>query len=383
MGKRPLFIGFSIVIAIFVLLALRQVQTRLQQGHSVIVVGAILPLSGSGADQGEWQKRGLDLAADEINRAQSRWQLQIIYEDSAGDTEKAVASYRYLQSRYRVPIVFTWGSGIAMAIAPLANQDHIVQMGIATAVPTYSSPDDFNFRNFPSATAEAAYLADVVHKRSASRIAILKIHNDYGVGSAKAFRSQYEQNGGTVLADEAFEPKTKDFRTQLTKVKTLNVPLVYLASYPTEGALLLRQARELGLNNTFIASVAISGGKSFFNLVGDSAEGLLVVSSVPLLDGSKDVRVQKFLEAYRQKNHEELGSPQLYTVRAYDALRVVATTFDQCAPSVVSADCIKNALAKVHDYQGIGGIISFDRNGDIEAMFHLQQIRNGRFVTVE
>lgn len=345
-----------------------------------IKIGAILPLTGNGADQGEWVRQGLELALDEIN-SESKQNLEIVYEDSHGDPKTAVSIYTDLTSRMKIPVFLTWGSGVGLALTPLVNRDQIIQMGVATAASSYSTPDDFTFRNFPSADLEANFLADVVlNKLGKSKVVILKLNNDYGLSSAKSFRSFFEKAGGAVLTEETFEPNTTDFRTQLAKIKTSSKDdLIFLASYPKEGALLLRQARELGLINQFVASVAILGGKDFFSLAGNSAEGLLVVTSTPDLSDNSNSEIEHFAELYYKKYGAYPGVQELYGARAYDALKVIALAMSKCnQPSDPS--CIKDELFKMESYQGASGNMGFDKNGDIAANFNLVQVKNKEFV---
>src|SRR6185295_20231716 len=104
----------------------------------------------------------------------------------------------------------------------------------------------------------------------------------------------YEKSGGKVLDEESFDPNSTDFRTQISKIKTVSPSWIYVATYPNEGALLLKQSRELGLQAQFIGAVAILGGQNFFKIVGDSAEGLIVVNSVPPIDDSSSPETKKF-----------------------------------------------------------------------------------------
>ncbi len=371
--------GILWLVVIAVVLAGGYAVTK-QKRSETITFGAILPLTGSGADQAEWIRRGFDLALDEINKDRKA-PLTIAYEDSGGDTQKAISAYRKLRTELHIPVVLTWGSGIGIALTPIVNEDKVVQMGVATAANAYSTPDDFTFRNFPQAEQEAVFLSDAVLRMlKSSEVAILKINNDYGKSSADSFKEKFLAGGGKVIAEETFSPNDSDFRTQLTKLKKLSPKLIYLATYPKEGGLILRQAKELGISTRFIASVAILGGKDFFNLAGESAEGLIVATSIPPLASSGKPNIQTFVQHYRGKFGEEPSAQQIYTARAYDALNVLAGTLDTCGKE---AECIKEELFNIQNYNGVSGIFSFDHNGDVSAEFNLQVIKNGKFVTYQ
>ena len=332
---------------------------------------AIIPLSGNAADQGEWARRGFEIARSDV-RESTGFDIKLIYEDSkGGDPATAVQAYKSLQLRAKQPVVFTFGSGVGMALSPLVNSDHVIQMGIATATPKYTSAGDFTFRNFPSATLEGDFLADaLINKLRFSRIAVINIENDYGVGSAGALKAAYTRRGGTVVFEESFSPGETDFRPLLLKLKGADSQAVYFAVYPTDGALLLKQARQIGIDRQFIGSVAIAGGKDFFQLSGDAAEGLLVASSLPAAG-------TEFSKRYDREYPGEAPTQLIYAARAYDAFRIVAAALKICAVS--DAECIRDELFKVKNYPGASGTFSFDSSGDISSAFQLFRIHNRAF----
>lgn len=112
-------------------------------------LAAILPLTGNAADQGKWARRGFELAREELQTSKGT-SISLLYEDSHGaDPSSAVKAYKSIQLHRKVPVVFSYGSGVGMALTPLVNSDRVIQMGIATATPKYTSAGDFTFRNFP------------------------------------------------------------------------------------------------------------------------------------------------------------------------------------------------------------------------------------------
>jgi branched-chain amino acid transport system substrate-binding protein len=337
---------------------------------------ALLPLSGGNAEQGIWVKRGLEIALDEVNTT-SRNKINLIFEDTQGVPKNAVGIYTDVTSRYKVPVIFTWGSGVGIALTPLVNKDKVVQFGLATASTAYSSPDDYTFRNFPAADLESKFFVDsILNTLGQKKVAILKINNDYGQSSAKTFAEQYIKAGGTVVAEEGFEPGEGDFRSILTKIKFLNPGMIYIASYPKEGSLILRQSGDLNIQSKFVASVAVFGGKDFFDTAGKNIEGLIIANSVPIanLDSQEALN---FSSKYEEKYKEKVSpQQQLYSIRAYDGLKIISKLIDSCGDS---SECVKEGLYNTK-HLGIGGEIVFDRNGDVQTNFELQYFKGGKFV---
>ncbi len=362
----------AIIIAIIVVIS-----SQRSEMSASVRMAVLLPLTGSGSDQGEWVKQGFEVALRDVNKS-AKYKIELTYQDTQGAPKNTISAYNQLKPTRTMPVVFTWGSGAGIALTPIVNKDKVIQVGVATAADSYSTPDDYTFRNFPSASQEAQFSADaVLNTLKKKSVSILKINNDYGLSSAKAFGALYVEKGGRVISEDVFEPGTTDFRTQLTKIKSTSPDLVFLATYPTEGALLLRQAKELGLNVQFMASVAILGGKDFFNVAGDSADGLIVISSVPPLTPDATGELGNFVREYEEMFKSPISSQQIYAARSYDALKIVSKSLDACG---TNTDCIRDFLFNVRGYAGASGTFSFDRNGDVSAHFYLQKIKGGTFV---
>src|SRR5947207_563219 len=104
-------------IALYFLIAGAAVQAE-NRAQVTVRVGALLPLTGGAAEQGNWSRQGILLAEEEINRADGP-QVQIDYEDTKGDPKSAVDSFNALRSDTSLSAVLTWGSGVGLALTPL------------------------------------------------------------------------------------------------------------------------------------------------------------------------------------------------------------------------------------------------------------------------
>jgi branched-chain amino acid transport system substrate-binding protein len=332
-------------------------------------LAAILPLTGNAADQGEWARRGFELAREELQTVKGM-KISLIYEDSHGaDPGSAVKAYKAIRLDRSVPVVFSYGSGVGMALTPLVNSDRVIQMGIATATPKYTSAGDFTFRNFPSALLETKFLVESLIKREGiTKIAVLNIMNDYGVGTAESMSKAFAASGGSISYSDSYPPDETNFKSLLLKVKKSDAQAVYLAAYPTDGALILKQGRQMGLSHQFVGSIAIVGGKQFFDLANDASEGMLVVSSVPNNE-------TKFFKDYNLRYPGEAPAQIIYAARAYDALMVVGQALSTCGKP--DTDCLRNQLFSVRNYSGPSGTFSFDSSGDMVSTFQLFRLGQG------
>jgi branched-chain amino acid transport system substrate-binding protein len=334
-----------------------------------VKTAALLPLTGSGAEQGEWIKRGFEMAQEDL-KGKSKLPIEIIYEDTRGDPASAVSAYRNLVSQNKIKAVFTWGSGVALALAPMNNKEAIIQMGVATATAHYTSKGDFTFRNYHSATLEGQFIASQINAGNfGTKVALLTINNDYGLGIAENVRKNVEDKKAKIVFDEEFSGGDTDFRTTLIKLKNAQPDFIVLTSYITEGALIIKQLKQLGINKPILAAGAIIGGGDFFSLVGGGLDNLYIVK--PGFD-SEEARARgaEFDKKYNAKYKDGVGVYNWYSARAYDALKMVSIAIDNCAPAV-EGNCVKGQLFKIQNYPGTAGTVSFDENGDISCKFEL------------
>ena len=132
------FLNFFLAFCIFSISAIASAD---------IIIGADFGLSGSVARYGEWVTRGVNLAVNHVNKHGGiiGEPIKIIYEDNQGAPAQAVSAFQKLSSLEKVKFILTYQSSIALAVAPLANKHHIVQMDVSAFSPSYSTPNDFTF----------------------------------------------------------------------------------------------------------------------------------------------------------------------------------------------------------------------------------------------
>lgn len=348
-----------------------------------IVIGALLPLTGNGAADGQWGKRGIELAEEEINKNNPDQKIRVVFEDTKGEVRDAVNAYNGLKSKDKLHAIITWGSGIGLALTPLANNDHIVQVGIATSTSDYSTPHDFTFRNFPIASDEAEFITTILQQSlRVKQIAVVKLNNDYGVAVAKNVTRAFEATGEEVITEETLNLGETDFRTQIENLKRINPKVIFLASYPKEAGLFLKQAYEVGLRAQVIASSAIVGNE-IINIAKAGAEGLIMTIPSKAFTTEVQDRLSQFAQMYSQEFGEEFGPEQVLAIRAYDVVHLLTPILVGCNTST-NPQCSRQELENMGPYDGLGGQIAFDLNGDLkQPNLSFLIIKNGKFMPYE
>lgn len=343
-----------------------------------IKIGVILSLTGTIAPYGQSALQGVKLAVSEINEKGgiNNQRLEIILEDDQSEPKVAVSAVRKLIFQDKVPAVIGFiGSSLLLATAPIFEENKTVLISPGASSPQIREAGEFIFRTRASGRLEAVTLAKyAVENLGCKNIAVLYVNNDYGLSWLDYFSSQTMSSGGHIVKKEAFDPGARDLRSQLSLIKASNAACLLILGYLDEIAVALRQVTELGLNLKILTTVGIQDEK-IFELVGNIAEGIYFCAVD--YDPADNPVSKAFDKAYSQRFHEPSN---IFAANAYDAVNLLAKAIDQ-----VGTDCneIRRYLLSIRDYDGAGGTLSFDEEGDVIKPVKMKKIQREQFVTID
>jgi len=347
---------------------------RAPSNTSAIKIGAVFPFTGSSGITGESSKNGLQLAVDELN-TQGGIQgknVEIVYEDSQTKTDVGLSAYKKIQDIDNTNIVFTSVSGVALAIAPLANANKVIQMDVVSASPSYSTPNDYTFRTGVNSYAFAGKMSELLKAKNLNNVALLYVNTEFGVGYRDAFAKDFASAGGTIIITESYNQGDADFRTQLSKIKNSGSDALVLIALQKESPIILTEVGQLKLTIPIYTDVYAAELPD--NLKIASAAGVIYIKP----DISGNTQFDAFKKSYVDKYAKE---PDFIAAQAYDGFRLVAQALKACN-GAGDTDCLKNELYRIKDFDGvIGNKISFDGNGDIlNRALQVMTIRDGQFM---
>ena len=91
-------------------------------------------------------------------------------------------------------------------------------------------------------------------------LATITESTDYAEGVRRTSVAQFENRGGTIVAEERYASDVTDFRTQLTKLINANPDAIHLAAQSEfAGGTIVKQARELGYDGPIYSEVVPIG----------------------------------------------------------------------------------------------------------------------------
>lgn len=288
-----------------------------------IKIGAAEALSGPAGQYGQSIKNGLQLAADEINAAGgvkgSKIALQ--FEDEAGKKEQAIDVFKKLIFQDKVLMLFgPTLSNSAQAADPIAQAAKVVVFGTSNTADGITSIGDYVFRN---SVTEADVLPETlrvaIKQAKIGKVAVLYGNDDVFTKSGyDAFKKALENLKIPVTTTETFAKGDVDFKAQLTKIKASGADAIVLSALIAEGAPIMVQARQLGIDLPVIGGNGMNSVK-IFDLAKDKSDNLWVGS--PWALGNQTKENQHFVVAYTQKYK---SAPDQFGAQAYDAMNIVA-----------------------------------------------------------
>lgn len=330
-----------------------------------IKVGVAEALSGGAAQYGVAIRNGFQLAADEINAAGgvNGNKIALVIEDEQGKKEEAINVFKKLIFQDQVLMIFgPTLSNSAQAADPIAQGAKTVVFGTSNTADGITSIGDFVFRN---SVTEADVLPETLKmaakKAGVKKVAVLYGNDDVFTKSGyDNFKKALEDLKIPVTTTETFAKGDVDFKAQLTKIKATNPDAIVLSALLAEGAPIMVQARQLGLNVPIIGGNGMNSVK-VFDLAKERAEGLWVGSPWSIENQSEANR--KFVVAYTSKFKT---APDQFAAQAYDGLYIAAQAMKKVKlTGNLPADrlALRNALPEVK-HSGATGDFQFRRATD-------------------
>ena len=344
----------------------------------VIKIGVFEPLTGANGAGGADEYDGIKLA-NKLSPEVLGKKVQLVVVDNKSDKVEAANAATVLAQKEKVNAVLgSWGSSLSMAGGPIFAEAKIPAVAVSATNPAVTKGNDFYFRvcflDPFQGTVGAAY---AFNELKAKKVAIIReVSNDYSVGLAKFFVDHFVKLSGdekAIVATADYNTGDQDFSAQLTNIKQFEPDVIFAPGNYTESALIIKQARDLGITAKFI------GGdtwdiNAFLEVGGAAVEGAIVSTFF-----ANDVPINKTSEAFLKSFRDEYKKePPAVAALGYDAYLVVLDAIKRA--NSAEPQKIREALTQTKDFEGSAGSITInaERNADKAAVF--KTVKDGKFV---
>lgn len=368
-------------LAFVFLIAIAGCSSSATSGKQNLVVGMINPLSGDNATYGLSHKNGMELAREEINKAGGikGQQLEIVFHDDAGDPKQAAAgAQKFADQKNILAVVGSALSSNTLAMVPITDRARLPHLVVSSSTPKLSGISPYFFRMAVQDAQVGILMGELLaQKLQAKRVAILYPNNDFGKGLSAVVQETLKKYNVTVTSNQAYLATDKDFSALLTSIKAENIDALALCGTYTDGGLITKQGRELGLTIPMVSGPGFYSPK-FIEIAGKAAEGSVFLGAFVASNPAENV--QSFVKKYKEKYNTE---PDTFAALGYDQMYVIAKAMEKAAEKgQITRDNIREALA-ASNYNGVTGTVTFNDKGDWVRPYLYITVKDGKFVVYQ
>ena len=355
-----------------------------------IIVGMIGPMTGPLTFAGSAIMNGGMLFFDEVNAAGEVHgrKLKIV----VGDTQHlpSVSSATVKKLIERDEVFALWGgsgTNAILPVLPMMTEAKVPFLDVFVSHPSLTSPvQKYIFRagSIPADMVAQHMMEHAVRNYKPGKAGIINESGEFGKYGAHQVEEALKKPKVNLVAKEVFNSGDVDFTSQVVKLKGADPDVVFLYGYPKESAIILRQAKELGLRSKWVGCDALSD-RSFAQLIGDVGAGFEALWVWgPYLETSNNAEVVGFIEKYRKKYPTApAGRPNIYDMVAYASAKVFVEGLKRAGRDL-SREGFLSALESIKNLDsGFLGKISFspaDHQGNKVSRFVRNQTGGERIL---
>lgn len=342
-----------------------------------ILVGYYGDLSGRTSSFGQSTKNGVEMAADEVNKAGgvNGRQVQIITEDDQGEPNKAATVVTKLINQDKVhALLGEVASSNSLAAAPKAQEAKVPMISPSSTNPAVTQVGDYIFRVCFIDPFQGEVMAKFAATNlKAKRAAILYDFNaDYSRGLYQFFKRSFTQLGGEIVSEQSYTQGDRDFSGQLTAIRSATPDVIYVPGYYGEVGVIANQTKQLGIKAPLLGGDGWDAPQ-LWQLGGAALNGDYISNHYSVDDPSP--AIQKFVADYKARYNI---LPDALAALGYDSMKVLADAIKR-AGGTESAK-LRDAIAQTQKFAGVTGLITIDAERNAVKPAVVLKLQDSKFV---
>ena len=350
------------------------------QAADPIKIGVYLPLTGQNAFGGQLELEGIQLAHKLKPTALDRPVELVIVDNKSDKVEAANAVKRLTEHEKVLAIIGTYGSSLAMAGGEVAERAKVPVIGTSCTNPLVTQGKKYYFRacfiDPYQGAAAATYAYENLGLKKAA--VLMDMTNDYAVGLSNFFKKTFKKIGGELVADMKYSSGDQDFTAQLTELIAKKPDIVFMPAYFAEGAIIMKQARELGATFRLMGADAMDNPDTV-KLGGKAAEGFLHTTfpyDPKMTNMSPEAK--RFTEAWKKAYPDK--ETNVNGALGYNCYFLIVDAIKRA--NSADPQAIAKALAETKDLPTALGKLSINKTHDAEMPVGIIEYKNGQRVYV-
>lgn len=327
-----------------------------------IKIGVAQPLSGPLSALGKDLLNGVQLAVNELNKANfsiegKRVTLEVMSVDDKADAATGKVVAQQLVDAGVVAVVGHLNSGVSIETAPIYAAAGIAQIAISTNPKFTQLGHETTFRMVANDNLQARAIGSFASSQFGDvRFAALDDGTPYGKGLTDGAVEQLKAEKREVVLRQSFDDKTVAFDELAAKIKSEKVGVIVSTLNDFQAVALIAALAKIDYTN-----VRLLGGDTVKTTDMVKAAGQIqgIFATSPVLEAKEFVAGRPFLERYL----EAFKVPPAYGGHySYDSTYVLTAAM-QAAKSVKPKD-VTAALRRINGYAPVTGTMKWDEKGE-------------------
>jgi branched-chain amino acid transport system substrate-binding protein len=341
------------------------------RGADPIVVGLTVSLTTDFALVGLSQQNGALLAVEEINKAggvKGR-PIKLVSEDTANSNTVAVnALHRALREKPVAVLGPVWGTQ-NLAMEPVIREARVPIISPTGTRKVTQLGNKYVFRFFThDGIAKWGQARFAVEKLGAKKPAILTVNDEYGMSGRDIMTRALESLGVKPVAVEAMATSDKDVTAQLRNIQRSGADALLTQIHPAPIAIVVKQARQLGLAIPHVASNALILPSTLALVDGPDVDGVYV-ETVIVPSADPNPKIQDWLKRY-QARFAKPGDH--FALLQYDITYMLARALEEAGPEP-TPDAVQAKLRSLK-YEGLVTLYESDEEGNLNHLVSIYRL---------
>jgi branched-chain amino acid transport system substrate-binding protein len=342
-----------------------------------IMVGYYGDLTGRTSSFGVSTKRGAEMAADEINKAGgiNGRTITMLSEDDEGRPEKAATVVTKLIDQDKViAVIGEVASGNTLAAAPKAQKAGVPMISPSSTNPAVTQVGDYIFRvcfiDPFQGEVMAKFAANTLKAKTAA--IMMDFNAPYSRGLTDFFEKSFTSLGGKVITKQSYTQGDRDYKGQLTSIRSLSPDVIYIPGYYGEVGVIAKQAKQLDIKAPLLGGDA----PQLWELGGEALNGSYISNHYSVEDPSP--AIQKFVSDYKARYNIV---PDALAALGYDAMKVLADSLKRSGTS--NGQKLRDAIASTKDFPGVTGVLTINAERNAIKPAVVLKLQDGKYVYQE
>ena len=343
------------------------------QAADPIKIGVYLPLTGQNAFGGQLELEGIQLAHKLKPTVLDRPVELVVVDNKSDKVEAANAVKRLTEHEKVLAIIGTYGSSLAMAGGEVAERAKVPVIGTSCTNPLVTQGKKYYFRAcfidpYQGAAAATYAYKDLGFKKAA---VLTDVVSDY---ASNFFKKTFKKIGGELVADMKYSSGDQDFTAQLTELISKKPDIVFMPAYFAEGAIIMKQARELGATFVLMGADAMDNPDTL-KIGGKAVEGFLHTTfpyDVNMENMSAEAKT--FTDAWKKNFPNK--DPNVNSALGYNCYNIILDALTRAGKA--DTEALTAALAATKNLPTALGVLSINETHDAEMPVGIIKYMDGK-----